>query len=165
MQWPCSCRITRLLTSLSSYQYCTSSAQSKTSRPLSSSPCHRPQSTWHFLLAYKSAVKGVHRSALVTEMLKNPDLMRFASSLLPGALKGGYSHRTLISFHTATLFEYISRAEMLDPGSAVFFLSNFLEPLGLECSVPKDAIVSKHALCDDLLLTRNSCRVLSCFPF
>lgn len=98
-------------------------------------------------------------------MLKNPDLMRFAASLLPEALKGGYSHHTLISFHTATLVEYISRAESLDPGSAVVFLSNFLEPLGLECPVPKDAIVSKHALCDDSLLTRDSYRALSCSPF
>lgn len=137
----------------------------KTSHLLLSSPYHRPQSMWHFLLAYKSSVKGLHRSALVTEMLKNPDLTRFAASLLPGALKGGYSHRTLISFHTATLVEYISRAESLDPGSAVVFLSNFLEPLGLECSVPKDAIVSQHALCDGSLLTRNSDRVLSCFQF
>jgi len=75
-------------------------------------------------------------------MLKNPDLMRFAASLLPEAIKGGYSHRTLINFHTATLVEYISRAESLDSGSAVVFLSNFLEPLEHAGSVPKDAIVS-----------------------
>ena len=93
-------------------------------------------------------------------MLKNPDLMRFAASLLPGALKCGYSHRTLINFHTATLVEYISRAETLDPGSAVVFLSNFLEPLRLECPVPKDAIVSEDALCDDFPLTKDSYQVL-----
>lgn len=75
--------------------------------------------------------------------------MRFAASLLPAALKGGYSHRTLIHFHTATLVEYVSRAESLDSGSAVVFLSTFLEPLGLEGSVPKDAIVSDHALLVD----------------
>ena len=78
-------------------------------------------------------------------MLKNPDLMRFVASLLSGAINGGYPHRTLISFHTATLVEYISRAESLDSGSAVVFLSNFLEPLESEGSVPKDAIVSKFA--------------------
>ena len=75
-------------------------------------------------------------------MLKNPDLLRFVASILPEALKGGYSYRTLINFHTATLVEYISRAESFDPGSAVVFLSTFLEPLVLEGSVPKDAIVS-----------------------
>jgi len=107
------------------------------------SPFYRPQSTWHFLLAYKSAVKGLPRFALVTEMLKNLDLMRFSASLLPEAIKGGYSHRTLINFHTATLVEYISRAESLDSGSAVVFLSNFLEPLESEGSVSKDAIVRK----------------------
>lgn len=106
------------------------------------SPFNRSQSTWHFLLAYKSAVKGLPRFALVTEMLKNPDLLRFVASILPEALKGGYSYRTLINFHTATLVEYISRAESFDPGSAVVFLSSFLEPLVLEGSVPKDAIVS-----------------------
>lgn len=110
-------------------------------------------------------MKGLHRSALVTEMLKNPDLTRFTTSLLPEALKGGYSHRTLISFHTATLVEYISRAGSLDPGSAVVFLSSFLEPLRSECSVPKDAIVSNHPLCDDAFLTTISYRVLSCSPF
>lgn len=78
-------------------------------------------------------------------MLKNPDLMRFTTSLLPEAIKGGHSHRTLINFHTATLVEYISRAESLDSGSAVVFLSNFFEPLESEGSVPKDAIVSKLA--------------------
>ena len=91
--------------------------------------------------------------------------MRFAASLLPAALKGGYSHRTLIYFHTATLVEYISRAESLDSGSAVVFLSTFLEPLGLEGSVPKDAIVSDHALLVDPVLKRDSCRVLSCSLF
>ena len=75
-------------------------------------------------------------------MLKNPDLMRFVASLLPEAAKGGYSHRTLINFHTATLVEYISRTESLDSGNAVALLSNFLEPLENEGSVPKDAIVS-----------------------
>ena len=75
-------------------------------------------------------------------MLKNPDLMRFAASILPEAVKGGYSHRTLINFHTATLVEYISRTESLDSGSAVVLLSNFLEPLEHEGSVPKDVIVS-----------------------
>ena len=127
-------------------------------------PCTRSQSTWHFLLAYKSAVKGIPRSALVTEMLKNPDLMRFTASLLPEGIKGGYSHRTLINFHTATLVEYISRAESLDSGSAVVFLSNFLEPLEHEGSVPKDAVVSSLTPFTDLLLTRNSYRVLFYSP-
>ena len=78
-------------------------------------------------------------------MLKNPDLMRFVASILPEAIRGGYSHRTLINFHTATLVEYISRAESLDSGSAVVFLSNFLEPLEHDGLVPKDAIVSCFA--------------------
>lgn len=133
--------------------------------PLAMLTLPRPQSTWHFLLAYKSAVKGLPRSALVTEMLKNPELMRFAASLLPEAIKCGYSHRTLINFHTATLVEYISRAESLDSGSAVVFLSTFLEPLEHEGSVPKDAIVRKLTVLNDPLLTRNSSRVLFCFPF
>ena len=133
--------------------------------PLKFSPCARPQSTWHFLLAYKSAVKGLPRFALVTEMLKNPELMRFAASILPDALKGGYSHRTLINFHTATFTEYISRAESIDPGSAVVFLSNFLDPLVLEGPVPKDVIASNTLLYNHQLLTKNSYRVLSCFLF
>lgn len=145
MHWLCSYRITKLPTSLSSYRYYTSSTHLKFFYSSSFSPCVRPQSTWHFLLAYKSAVKGLPRSALVTEMLKNPDLMHFTTSLLPEAIKGGYSHRTLINFHTATLVEYISRAESLDSGIAVAFLSNLLEPLENEGSVPKDAIVSKSA--------------------
>ena len=98
-------------------------------------------------------------------MLKNPDLMRFSASLLPEAIIGGYSHRTLISFHTATLVEYISRTESLDSGSAVVFLSNFLKPLEHEGSVPKDAVVSRLALFKDALLTRNSYRVSSYSPF
>jgi len=165
MHWPYSCRTTRLRTSLSSYRYYTSSTCLKFLHPSPFSPCSRPQSTWHFLLAYKSAVKGLPRSALVTEMLKNPELMRFAASLLPESIKGGYSHRTLINFHTATLVEYISRAESLDSGSAVVFLSNFLEPFEHEGSVPKDAIVRKLAVSNDPLLTRNSSQVLFCFPF
>ena len=142
MHWPCSCRITKPLISSSSYRYYTSSKRLNWSGSLPSSSCTRPQSTWHFLLAYKSAVKGLPRSALVTEMLKNPDLLRFAASLLPEAIKGGYSHRTLINFHTATLVEYISRAESLDSGNAVVLLSNILDPLDHESSVPKDGIVS-----------------------
>ena len=145
MRLPYSCRITKLCTSQSSYRYYTSSTRLTCLNYLPFTPCTRPQSTWHFLLAYKSAVKGLPRSALITEMLKNHDLMRFSASLLPEAIKGGYSHRTLINFHTVTLVEYISRAESLDSGSAVVFLSNFLEPLENEGSVPKDAIVSEIA--------------------
>ena len=129
------------------------------------SRCARPQSTWHFLLAHKSAVKGLPRSTLVTEMLKNPDLMRFVASLLSEAIKGGYSHNTLINFHTATLVEYISRAESLDSGSAVVLLSSFLEPLENEGSVPKDAIVSKFAPSNYPPLTRSSFRALFFSPF
>jgi len=140
--WPCSCRITKPLTSSSSYRYYTSSKHLNCSDSPSFSPCTRPQSTWHFLLAHKSAVKGLPRSALVTEMLKNPGLLRSAASILPEAIKGGYSHRALINFHTATLVEYISRTEPLDSGSAVVLLSNLLAPLEHEGSVPKDAIVS-----------------------
>ena len=165
MHWLCSCHITKLLTSSSSYRYYTSSMGIKYSCYSPFSSCARPQSTWHFLLAYKSAVKGLPRSALVTEMLKNPELTRFASSLLSEAIKGGYSHRTLINFHTATLVEYISRAESLDSGSAVVFLSNFLEPLEHEGSVTKDAVVSRLTLFNDPPLTRGSYRVLFCSPF
>ena len=165
MYWHYSCRITKLLISLSSYRYYTSSAYLNCLHSSLSSPYARPQSTWHFLLAYKSAVKGLPRTALVTEMLKNSDLMPFTASLLPEAIKGGYSHHTLINFHTATLVEYISRAESLDSGSAVVFLSSFLKPLEHEGPVPKDAIVSRLALVNGVLLTRNSYQVLFCFPF
>jgi hypothetical protein len=164
MHWLCSCHITKPLTSSSSYRYYMSSTGPKYLCS-SFSPCARPQSTWHFLLAYKSAVKGLPRSALVTEMLKTPELTRFASSLLTEAIKGGYSHRTLINFHTATLVEYISRAESLDSGSAVVFLSNFLEPLEHEGSVTKDAVVSRLTLFNDPPLRRGSYRVLFCSPF
>jgi len=143
MHWPCSCHFTKLHTSQSFYRYYMPSTHLTCLHSSPFTPCTRPQSTWHFLLAYKSAVKGLPRSALVTEMLKNHDLMRFSASLLPEAIKGGYSHRTLINFHTASFVEYISRAESLDSGSAVVFLSNFLEPLENEGLVPKDAIVSE----------------------
>ena len=142
MHWPCSYRIMKHPTLSNFYQYYKSSTRLKCLHPIPFSLYSRPQSTWHFLLAHKSAVKGLPRSALVTEMLKNPDLMRFTASLLPEAIKGGYYHRTLINFHTATLVEYISRAESLDSGCAVVLLSNILEPLEHEGSVPKDAIVS-----------------------
>lgn len=165
MHWPRSCRITKLLTLSNSYRYYTSSTHPKRSHSLLFSPCARPQSTWHFLLAYKSAVKGLPRSALVTEMLKTPDLTRFAASLLPEAIKGGYAHRTLISFHTATLVEYLSRAEPLDSGTAVVFLSNFLEPLEYEGPVPKDAIVSGPILFNGPPLIRNSYRASFYSPF
>ncbi|KAF8889071.1 hypothetical protein BD779DRAFT_1714897 [Infundibulicybe gibba] len=89
----------------------------------------RRNSKWSFLLAYKSAAQSVPRAALVKEMLRSSDIARFVTSLLPDAMKGGYSHRTLLAFNAASLHDYLLRLKSLDEGIAAFILPALLVPL------------------------------------
>lgn len=78
--------------------------------------------------------------ALVTEMLKNTDVARFVASLLPTAMKGGYSHRVLLAFNAASLHDFIMRSSQLDEGTVAYLLPALLEPLR-NASRVKDAVV------------------------
>jgi U3 small nucleolar RNA-associated protein 10 len=98
----------------------------------------RPDASWGFLSAYKSAAQSVPRTALVTEMLRNIVVTRFVASALPKAVKGKTTHHTLIAFHTAILIEYISRSKALDDAALVVLLPAMLEPLQ-ESAIRTDA--------------------------
>jgi U3 small nucleolar RNA-associated protein 10 len=89
----------------------------------------RPDSPWGFLNAYKSAAQSVPRTAFVTEMLRNIVVARFVAAALLKTVKGKTTHHTLIAFHTAILFEYISRSKALDDAALVVLLPAMLEPL------------------------------------
>ena len=99
----------------------------------------RPDSPWGFLNAYKSAAQSVPRTALVTEMLRNIAVTRFVASSLPKVIKGKTTHHTLVAFHTAILFEYISRSKALDDAILVVLLPAMLEPLQ-ESTIRTDAL-------------------------
>jgi hypothetical protein len=101
----------------------------------------RPDAPWNFLNAYKSAAQSVPRTALVTEMVRNVVVARFVTSALPKAVKHRTAHRALVTFHTAALFEYISRIEAPDDGVLVFLLPAMLEPLQHQAGT-KDVVVS-----------------------
>ncbi|KAJ7222324.1 hypothetical protein GGX14DRAFT_663256 [Mycena pura] len=89
----------------------------------------KPNSTWSFLIPFKSAAQHVPRASLVAEMLKNSDVTRFIVNLLPSAIKGNCSHRTLLAFNAATLHDYLARAKALDEGTVAHLLPAFMEPL------------------------------------
>ena len=75
-------------------------------------------------------------------MLKDSELARFVSSLLPTAVKKGLVHRTLIAFNTATLHDFIKRSKSLDEGTIAYLLPDLLEPLQQKPEhVTKDAVV------------------------
>ncbi|KZP04633.1 hypothetical protein FIBSPDRAFT_843744, partial [Athelia psychrophila] len=73
-----------------------------------------PQSTFSFLLPFKSAASNLPRTALVTAMLSAPPLARFVATLLPRAHEGGYAHRTLLAFNIGVMHAYIVRAKPVD---------------------------------------------------
>jgi hypothetical protein len=101
----------------------------------------RDQSTWSFLIPFKSAAQVIPRPSLVAEMLANTDVARFVTALLPNAIKNGYAHRTLVAFNATNLHDYITRSIVLDQGLLAFLLPALLEPLH-ETSSSKDCIVS-----------------------
>ncbi|CAK5279397.1 unnamed protein product, partial [Mycena citricolor] len=106
----------------------------------------KPNSTWIFLLPFKAAAQNIQRPALVTEMLKNADATHFVVNLLPSALKGGYSHHTLLAFNAATVHDYLKRAKSLDEGTLALLLSAFLEPLSSKFEAPRDAVLGSYIL-------------------
>jgi U3 small nucleolar RNA-associated protein 10 len=107
----------------------------------------RPNSTWSFLLPYKSAAQNVPRVSLVTEMLKNTDVARFVTSLLPFALKKGISHHTLIAFNAATLHDFIKRSKSLSEGTVAYLVPALLEPLQQKPKkLSKDAVLGSYIL-------------------
>jgi U3 small nucleolar RNA-associated protein 10 len=99
----------------------------------------RPNTTWSFLLPFKSAAQSVPRIALVSEMTKNTVAARFIASLLPKAIEEERAHRTLIAFNAATLHDFITQSKSLDEGTLAYLLPALIEPLGTES--PKEAIV------------------------
>jgi U3 small nucleolar RNA-associated protein 10 len=62
-------------------------------------------------------------------MLRNSDVARFVTSLLPIAMKDGYSHRVLLAFNAACLHDFILRSRTLDEGTLAYLLPALLEPL------------------------------------
>lgn len=102
---------------------------------------------WGFLLPYKSAGQKLSRVSLVTEMLKDSDLTRFVTSILPVALNKGLGHRTLIAFNAATLHDFIKRSKSVDDGTVAFLLPALLKPLTKKQKhVVKDVVVSLRSV-------------------
>ncbi|KAI9435473.1 hypothetical protein H4582DRAFT_1969649 [Lactarius indigo] len=107
-----------------------------------------PDAPWNFLNAYRSAAQSVPRTALVTEMVRNVAVARFVASALPKAVKGRTAHRALVTFHTAALFEYISRIKAPDDDILAFLLPAMLEPLQQNAAQAstKDVVLSSYVL-------------------
>ncbi|EKM74924.1 hypothetical protein AGABI1DRAFT_123475 [Agaricus bisporus var. burnettii JB137-S8] len=106
----------------------------------------KPSSTWSFLLSFKSAAQNVPRVSLVTEMLRNGDIARFVTSLLPSALKTDRSHRVLLAFNAATMHEFITRSKSIDEGTMAYILPALLDPLDEEHASSRDAILGSFIL-------------------
>jgi len=75
-------------------------------------------------------------------MLKDSDLARFVSSLLPTAIKKGQVHSTIIAFNAATLHDFIKRGKSINEGTLAHILPALLEPLHQnQKNTVKDAVV------------------------
>ncbi len=81
-------------------------------------------------------------------MLRNTDVARFVTSLLPSALKENRVHRVLLAFNAATVHEFVSRSKTLDEGTMAYILPAILEPLERQHSTSKDAVVRKRRVSD-----------------
>ncbi|KAF9451337.1 hypothetical protein P691DRAFT_663457 [Macrolepiota fuliginosa MF-IS2] len=106
----------------------------------------KPNSTWSFLLPFKSAAQSLPRVSLVTEMLRNTDVARFVASLLPSALREDRLHRVLLVFNAATMHEFISRSKVLNEGTMAYVLPAVLEPLEKRRDASRDAILGSFIL-------------------
>lgn len=91
---------------------------------------------FRFLQAYKTTANPLPRSGLVAEMLKNSDIARIITNLLPSTLKNGGAgtHKALVIFHTGVLLDFIARSQELDEGTTAFLLAASLEVLQIEPS-------------------------------
>ncbi|KAG2130333.1 hypothetical protein DEU56DRAFT_815464 [Suillus clintonianus] len=87
-----------------------------------------PSSIFSFLLPFKSAATPLARSSMVKAMAANQAVARFIASLLPTAIRGSCSHRTLVAFNAATMHDYIASSPGLDEGILAFLLSALLAP-------------------------------------
>lgn len=117
--------------------------------------CVEPDAPWNFLNAYKSAAQSVPRTALVTEMVRNVAFARFVASALPKTVKHRTAHHALVAFHTAVLFEYISRIKSPDDSILAFLLPAMLEPLQHNAAQAgtKDVVLSSYVLLSALSQT------------
>ncbi|KAF9021672.1 hypothetical protein BDZ89DRAFT_1137818 [Hymenopellis radicata] len=106
----------------------------------------KPNTMWDFLIPFQKAAQSVPRIALVKEMLKNTEVTRFITNLLPSALKAGSSHRTLLAFNAATLHDYLAHKKDLDDGTVAHILPALLEPLHKRSDAPKDAVLGSYIL-------------------
>ncbi|KDR78387.1 hypothetical protein GALMADRAFT_245550 [Galerina marginata CBS 339.88] len=107
----------------------------------------KPNSIWSFLIPYKSAAQNLPRVSLVTEMLKNSDLARFVTSLLPTGVRKGLGHRVLLAFNAATLHDFIKRSKSLSEGTIAFILPALLEPLQQKPKkLSKEAVLGSYIL-------------------
>ncbi|OAX34660.1 hypothetical protein K503DRAFT_428951 [Rhizopogon vinicolor AM-OR11-026] len=87
-----------------------------------------PSSIFVFMLPFKSAATPLARSSIVKAMAANQAVARYIASLLPTAIRGSYSHRTLVAFNAATMHDYIATRPALDEGTLAFLLSALLAP-------------------------------------
>ena len=94
------------------------------------------------MLPFNSAAQNPPRISLVTEMLRNTDIARFVASLLPIVMKGGYSHRLLLAFNAACLYDFLLRSSQLDEGTVAYLLPALLESLR-KVPVNRDAVVHR----------------------
>ena len=125
---------------------------------------NRPNSTWSFLNAYRSAAQSVPRQSLVTEMLRNVDLTRFIVSLLPSAIQGGYVHRALIAFHTGVFVDYVARDKTIDDGVLAFLLPSLLAPLQTTAEKKSDfktELIVSEAVLKPRVLSNTNCQLAS----
>ncbi|KAG2151035.1 uncharacterized protein EDB93DRAFT_318060 [Suillus bovinus] len=106
-------------------------------------------SIFSFLLPFKSAATPVARSSMVKAMTANQAVARFVASLLPSAIRGSCSHRTLVAFNAATMHDYIASSTALDEGILAFMLSALLAPFQTSHS-DTNAILGSYVLLSTL---------------
>ena len=86
-------------------------------------------------------------------MLKNTDVARFISSLLPSALKHNRVHRALVTFNAACINDFISQSKVLDEGTVAFLLPALLEPLQVDQEFVTECVVCVPSATYILMLT------------
>ncbi|KAI0052438.1 hypothetical protein FA95DRAFT_1483564 [Auriscalpium vulgare] len=105
----------------------------------------KPNTSWAFLVAYKSAAQSLPRAALVSEMLRSPDVARFIASLLPRACKERWVYHALTAFHTGAILEFLARRKVLEDETVAFLLPAMLTPLDA-VGATSETILSSYIL-------------------
>ncbi|KAG8937752.1 snoRNA-binding rRNA-processing protein utp10, partial [Tulasnella sp. 419] len=108
----------------------------------------QPNTPWAFLLRFKKAGVQVSRSSITSQMVKDSDLARLVTSVLPSAIEENNLYPALVNFNTSVTVEYIMQLTRIDEGLLAFTLPAITSSLVLRGN--KEAMLGSFVILGSL---------------